>query len=89
MDISFRRLPLTLLGQGRASLADKVSAHCHQAMLDYGSSLENMRAANADVRGVLSDSGVELGICDYADILDEIWYVAGKADAQPRLRRVG
>ena len=89
MDISFRRLPLTLLGQGRASLADKVSAHCHQAMLDYGSSLENMRAANADVRGVLSDSGVELGICDYADLLDEIWHVGGKADAQPRLRRVG
>ena len=72
-EVMDRRFPLALLGQGRAGLTDKVSAHCHQSWLDYGSSLGNLRAAHADVRGVLSDMGVELGIGDYADILDDIY----------------
>ncbi len=73
LEVEERRLALASLGQGRASLSDKVHAHCHQCWLEYGPSVESLRVANADVRGVLSDMGVELGICDYADILDSMF----------------
>ncbi len=85
--VEIRRLPLATLGQGRASLSDKVQAHCHQCWLEYGQSMEALRAANADVRGVLSDMGVELGIGDYADILDDM-YPQGTA-VEPHNGRLG
>ncbi len=84
-DVLIRRLPLCVLGQGRASVSDKVSAHCHQVWLDYGSDMKAMRDANADVRGILSDMGVEHAVGDYADILDSI--VTGPSSALTELQQ--
>jgi hypothetical protein len=71
--VEVRRLPLTVLGQGRASLADKVSAHCHQVWLEYGGSLRSIREANVQVRGIISDLGTEGGLGDHVDVLDDIY----------------
>ena len=67
--VEIRRLPLATLGQGRASLPDRVHAHIHQCWLEYGGSISAMRQANMDVRAVLSDMGTEAGIGDYADVV--------------------
>ena len=64
-----RRMPVSILGHGRCGLAEKVQAHIHQTWLEYGPSLEQVRAANADVRQVISDMGTELAIADTADVL--------------------
>ena len=68
--IEDRRLPIAVLGHGRCSLADKVMAHIHQTWLDYGPSLLTTRAANADVRQVITDMGTEIGMCDYPDVTE-------------------
>jgi hypothetical protein len=39
--------------------------------LEYGPSATSLRKANADVRQCLSDMGVEFGIADYPDIVDD------------------
>jgi hypothetical protein len=43
----------------------------HQTWLEYGPSAANLRDANADVRQCLSDMGVEFGIANYPDIVDD------------------
>ena len=43
----------------------------HQTWLEYGPSAANLREANADVRQCLSDMGVEFGIANYPDIVDD------------------
>ena len=65
--VEIRRMPIVVLGHGRCGLADKVQASQHQTWLEYGPSLERVRQANYDVRQVLTDMGVEVGIADYAD----------------------
>ena len=65
-----RRLPLSVLGQGRCGLADNVQARLHQTWLDHGPIVGQVRAANADVRQVLTDMGTELGVVDFPYVLD-------------------
>ena len=48
--ISDRRLPISVLGHGRCSLADQVMAHVLQTCPEYWPSLASTRMANADVR---------------------------------------
>ena len=69
--VEIRRMPVVLLGHGRCGLAEKVQAHIHQTWLEYGPSLAQVRAANADVRQVVSDMGTELAIADYHDVVTE------------------
>jgi len=71
MQATTRTLPLASLGQGRASLSDKVQAHVNQSWLEHGGCIDNFMANNLDVRTIISDMGVEAGICDYADISHE------------------
>ena len=66
-----RRLPLAALGQGRASLADKVHAQVNQCWLEHGGSIESFLASNLDVRTIISDMGVESGIADYVDVTND------------------
>ena len=73
IDVEVRRLPLTVLGQGRASLSDKVAAHCHQCWLEYGGSLRSLREANVQVRGIISDCGTEIALGDHVDVLDDMY----------------
>ena len=73
LQVEQRRLPLATLGHGRAHLSDKVQAHIHQSWLEYGGNIDRLRAANCDVRGVLSDSGTEFQIGDYVDVLDHAY----------------
>ena len=82
-EFEHRRLPAATLGQGRASLSDKVSAHCHQVWLEYGPHLRSVQSANADVRGVISDMGVESGIGDYVDVLDRMY--GGQDEVCPQM----
>lgn len=67
-----RLLPLTTLGHGRMSVADKMHAHVHQAWLEYGPSVSDVRKANLDVRQCLSDMGAELNIVDSQDSLEQL-----------------
>ena len=66
-----RRLPVCGLGQGRTSLMDKVICLVHQLWLEYGPSATDVRRACRAVRCCLSDMGVEFGICDFPDIVDQ------------------
>jgi hypothetical protein len=43
----------------------------HQTWLEYGPTAASLRRANADVRQCLSDMGVEFGIANYPDIVDD------------------
>ena len=65
--VDSRHLPLGTLGCGRMGLAEKIQAHTHQIWLDYGPSVDDVRAANRDVRQCLSDMGTELAIGDAPD----------------------
>ena len=67
--VEIRRMPLSVLGQARAALIDKVQAHVHQTWLEYGPRAEDVRRANAAVRQCLSDMGTELAIADAADVV--------------------
>ena len=71
-----RVLPLTTLGHGRTDLVNKVHALIHQTWLEYGFDQSSVRAANSDVRQVLTDMGVEFGPADYPDVVQE--YFAGE-----------
>ena len=77
--VEVRLLPLTVLGQGKAGLTDKVTAHVHQCWLEYGPDRRQLRAANLDVRQCMSDMGTEFGIADAGDIVDG--YLDGKCTA--------
>ena len=63
-----RRLPLTNLGQGRASLSDKVRAVAHQMWLEHGGPLQEYLETNLEVRGIISDMGTESAISDAVDV---------------------
>ena len=52
-----RRMPVSVLGHGRCGLSEKVQAHVHQTWLEYGPSIQQVRAANANVRQIISDIG--------------------------------
>ncbi len=67
-----RRLPICGLGQGRTSLPDKVACLVHQLWLEYGPSAAGVRCACRSVRCCLSDMGVEFGICDFPDVVDDL-----------------
>jgi len=69
--VETRRCPLAALGQGRAALSDKAHAHANQVWLEYGGSIAAYMESNLDVRGVISDMGVECGIGDYVDISND------------------
>ena len=69
-EVEVRMLPLTVLGQGKAGLADKVAAHVHQSWLEYGPGRAQLRAANLDVRQCMSDMGTEFAIADCGDVVD-------------------
>ena len=66
-----RRMPVSVLGHGRCGLAEKVQATLHQTWLEYGPSLAQVRAANRDVRQIVSDMGTEFGIADYPDVVHQ------------------
>ena len=68
--VDIRRLPLSVLGHGRCSLADKVQTHVHQTWLDYGPSVLQVHQAMLDVRQCLSDMGTEIGVADYPDVVE-------------------
>lgn len=67
--VETRILPLVTLGKGRMGLAEKTQAYVHQTWLEYGPSAESVQSANDDVRVVLSDMGVELGIGEVRDVV--------------------
>ena len=69
--VETRRCPLAALGQGRASLSDKAHAHANQVWLEYGGSIASYNESNLNVRGIISDMGVECGIGDYVDISND------------------
>ena len=83
--VQTRRLPVATLGHLRMGLAEKAQSYVHQTWLEYGPEVEQVRAANADVRVVLSDMGTELGIGDALDIVGEC--LRGKW-CGPKRRRV-
>ena len=64
-----RELPISILGTGRAGLAEKTQAHLHQAWLEYGPALEDVRLHCASVLSALSDMGTEFGIADALDVV--------------------
>ena len=66
-----RRMPVSMLGHGRCSLADKVQAHVHQTWLEYGPSIQQVRAANADVRHIITGMGTDIAIADHHDVLEQ------------------
>ena len=76
-DFVCRVLPISTLGQGRTDLRNKVHALVHQTWLEYGPDAGSLRSANADVRQVLTDMGVEFGLADHADVVDE--FLRGRA----------
>ncbi len=67
-----RRLPVCGLGEGRTAFADKVVCLLHQLWLEYGPASSGIRRACRSVRSCLSDMGTEFGICDFADIVDDV-----------------
>ena len=71
-DILARMSPLVTLGSGRAGLDDKVAAHIHQVFLEYGPSAGHVAAACSDVRQVMSDMGVEFGICNFGNAIGQV-----------------
>ena len=77
-----RSLPLATLGQGKTALSDKVAAHVHQTWCDYGPDRASVRTAFADVRQVLTDMGVEFGMANYHDVVDDV-IPAVKGRAEP------
>ena len=83
--VQTRRLPVATLGHLRMGLAEKAQCYVHQTWLEYGPEVEQVRAANADVRVVLSDMGTELGIGDALDMVEEC--LRGKWSG-PKRRRV-
>lgn len=70
-EVSVRKLPLGLLGQAKAKLADKVQTHIWQRWLVRGPTIERVRECNLNCRQCLSDMGVEFSICDYIDVVPE------------------
>lgn len=72
-EVISRRLPLTILNASKQKLQDKVMAHIHQVMLTYGTDLDILRKVNRDVRQCITDMGVELGVVDYPDVLQEFF----------------
>ena len=62
---------MATLGHLRMGLAEKAQCYVHQTWLEYGPEVEQVRAANADVRVVLSDMGTELGVGDALDVVEE------------------
>ena len=66
-----RILPVATLGQGKTALSDKVASHIHQTWCDYGPSRASVRNACSSVRQVLTDMGVEFGVANYPDVIDE------------------
>jgi len=67
--LKHRLLPVSTLGHGRTDLKSKLHAVMHQTFLEYGSGEESVRAANSDVRQILTDMGVEFAIADSKDVL--------------------
>ena len=74
MNVEQRRLPVSVLGHGRCGLAEKVQANVHQTWLEYGPSVAQVCAANADVRQILSDMGTESAIVDYPNVVAQCVY---------------
>jgi len=64
-----RKLPVCCLSQGGFDLANKAWVAQHQTWLEYGGSIQATRCANADVRGILTDLGTEVGIGDFWDFV--------------------
>jgi len=83
LDVDVGRLPLSMLGHSRASLADKVQSHVHQIWLDYGPSVQQVRQANLDVRQCLSDMGTEWGISEFADVVPQCTKQEDPTPGQP------
>ena len=71
--IELRRFPLTTLGVGKASVADKTQALLHQIFLECGPSISNMRKMLDSVRQCLSDMGTEFQIANSRDCLPQIY----------------
>ena len=70
-DFRHRLLPVSTLGHGFTDFRSKVHATMHGTFLDYGPSEASMRAANADVRQILSDMGVEFGLANGKDCIGQ------------------
>lgn len=81
--VSWRLLPISTLGHGRAALEDKVAAHVHQVWCEYGPSVSDVQEANADVRQVLTDMGTELGLANHPDAVPACLPQFGMAVAGP------
>ena len=65
--------PLATLGVGCASASDKLQALVHQYWLQYGPDLGVLRSVFHNVRSVLTDMGVEMGIANARDCLTDIF----------------
>ena len=75
--IHSRMLPLATLGQGRTALADKVAALIHQLWCENGPSQSSVRHACQDVRQILTDMGVEFGLANYPDVINDVVKATG------------
>ena len=80
-DVVVRKLPISALGQGRFSLADKVACLVHQIWLDYGPTEADVCQFCLSVRQCLSDMGTEHGICNYRNVVSDV--LLGKEDTHP------
>ena len=71
-EVEIRTMPLVMLGQGRTGSADKTAALVHQTFLEYGPSVQSVRAANMCVRQCLTDMGTELAVVESRDAVGQI-----------------
>ena len=60
--------PLTIVGQGKAGLEDKIAAHVHQAWHEYGPEPEDGLASTRHVRPAITCVGAEFDVPNCTDI---------------------
>ena len=88
-EVRCRGMPLCVLGTGRQGLAEKTQAHLHQTWLEYGPKMADVRRACAAVVTVLTDLGVEAGVVDALDVVEESLVLGCPASAEAPVENAG
>jgi hypothetical protein len=84
-ELTWRLCPLTYLGVGFTTLADKVFNFLWVAFLEVGPDAALMRWRLSRIAGFCTDRGTEAGMCDVRDILPEFFQAIGCAVFVERL----
>eukprot|EP00959_Pyramimonas_sp_CCMP1952_P471917 9499194-Pyramimonas_sp.AAC.1 len=69
--MSFYTMPSTVLGHGYTSTVDKMMALCWTIWLVCGPSVKELERFCSDIRSFTADFGVESGLADVANVLDD------------------